>query len=47
MRSKSINEALNYTDDLLLSKGLGLSRSEINSLREIWSKLSQRRTNRK
>ena len=47
MRTKSVNEALDYTDELLLSRGLGLNKKDIDSLREIWSKLSKRRTNRK
>ena len=47
MRTKSVNEALDYTDELLLSRGLRLNKKDIDSLREIWSKLSKRRTNRK
>ena len=47
LRAKRINDALNYTDELLLNHKLGLSKNTIISLRNIWSKLSNRRVNRK
>lgn len=47
LRAKRIEDALNYTDELLLNHELGLDKSTITSLRNIWSKLSNRRVNRK
>lgn len=47
LRARRIEDALNYTDELLLSHELGLDKSTITSLRNIWSKLSNRRVNRK
>ena len=40
-------EALNYVDSIVLSDGLGLSRSDVLMLRDIWKKLSGRRLGRK
>lgn len=42
-----IEDALKIADKLLLVDGLGLSRRDVNSLREIWRKLRGRRINRK
>lgn len=47
LRAKRIADALDYTDELLLNYKLGLGNSTITSLRNIWSKLSNRRVNRK
>lgn len=47
LRAKRIEDALNYTDELLLNYELRLGKSNITSLRNIWSKLSNRRVNRK
>lgn len=47
LRVKRTEDALNYTDDLLLNRWLGLGKSTITVLRNIWSKLSNRRVNRK
>lgn len=47
LRAKRTEDALNYTDELLLNHKLGLGKSTITSLRNIWSKLSNRRVNRK
>lgn len=47
MRENKIEEALNYSDDILLKQGLGLSDLEVSMLKEIWIKLSSRRIDRK
>jgi len=47
IKKDGMEAALDYSDDILLIHGLGLSRIEINMLRQIWMKLSQRRTTRK
>lgn len=47
MRGQRIEEILDYTDDILLKKGLGLSGEEAAMLRNIWLKLSERRLGRK
>ena len=47
MRSKkSIEEILKITNKEILSKGYGLSDTEINLADRIWKKLSMRRLNR-
>ena len=47
IREDQIDEVLNYTDQILLADGLGLSQDEIIMLRNIWLKLSERRLGRK
>lgn len=47
LRAKNIEDALNYSDNLLLNIGLGLDKKTILTLRNIWHKLSSRRTDRK
>ncbi len=47
MRENKIEEALSYSDDILLKQGLGLSDLEVSMLKEIWIKLSSRRIDRK
>lgn len=47
IREDRIDEVLNYTDQILLADGLGLSQDEIIMLRNIWLKLSERRLGRK
>ena len=46
-RNGQTEQLLAYTDDILLRQGLNLSEHEINTLREIWYKLRDRRLNRK
>jgi adenine-specific DNA-methyltransferase len=45
--SRGIDAILEITDKTLLSDGLGLTAKEIKLLRQIWSKLRDRRINRK
>lgn len=47
IRENRIEEALSYSDEILLKQGLGLSENEIFMLKEIWLKLSDRRIDRK
>lgn len=47
IRRKDIEKVLDITDDLILSKGIGLSDKDISSLRKIWKKLRDRRLGRK
>lgn len=47
MRENKIEEALSYSDDILLKQGLGLSDIDVSTLKEIWIKLSSRRIDRK
>ena len=47
IREDRISEVLDYTDQILLADGLGLSQDEIIMLRNIWLKLSERRLGRK
>lgn len=47
IREDKIEEVLDYTDQILLVEGLGLTKSEVNVLRNIWIKLSERRLGRK
>lgn len=47
LRKQNINDALDYTDSVLLKDYLGLSSDEIYSVRGIWERLSSRRINRK
>jgi len=44
---KRITEALDYNDEILLQRGLGLSREETANLRCIWEKMRDRRLCRK
>lgn len=46
LREKKIDEVLVLTDDILLNKGLGLSKGEIALLNKIWKKMRDRRKNR-
>lgn len=43
IRGNRINEALNYSDGILLKQGLGLTYDEVQMLKNIWLKLSDRR----
>lgn len=47
IRKRKIEEVLNLVDEALLIKYHGFSKEEVNELRGIWRKLSQRRINRK
>lgn len=47
IREDKIEEVLDYTDQILLVEGLGLRKSEVDMLRNIWIKLSERRLGRK
>ena len=47
IREDRVDEVLDYTDQILLADGLGLSQDEIIMLRNIWLKLSERRFGRK
>ncbi len=47
IRNNKIIEVLDYTDNILLKKHLGLEHEEIMALRAIWERLSGRRSNRK
>jgi adenine-specific DNA-methyltransferase len=47
LRKNAIEDVLDITDRVLLKQGLGLSKKEIQMLRGIWSKLRDRRINRK
>ena len=47
LRRRDINAVLDITDPLLLREGMGLSEQQIQMLRNIWSKLRDRRINRK
>lgn len=47
IRDNKIEEVLDYSDRILLVKGLGLSGNEVKVLRNIWLKLSERRLGRK
>ena len=47
IREDKIYETLDYTDQILLKEGLGLSDREIVLLRGIWEKLRDRRIYRK
>lgn len=44
---KSIDEILEYSDEMILKKGFGFSNREIKLANSIWKKLSGRRLNRK
>ena len=46
-RNGEIQRVLEYTDDVLLRKGLGLSENEIALLHSIWDKMRTRRMKRK
>jgi adenine-specific DNA-methyltransferase len=41
------DDALDYCDDVLLRKGLGLSQRQVGQLRRIWERLRDRRTGRR
>lgn len=45
--SRNIDAVLNITDKTLLQNGLGLSKRDVNLLRNIWEKLCQRRLGRR
>ncbi len=47
IRKREIEKVLDIVDEALLIKYHGFSREEVNQLRRIWKKLSQRRLNRK
>ena len=47
IRDDRIDEVLDYTDQILLIEGLGLTKYEVGTLRNIWTKLSDRRIGRK
>ena len=47
IRDDRIDEVLDYTDQILLIEGLGLTKYEVDTLRNIWTKLSERRIGRK
>lgn len=47
IRDNRIEDALSYSDEILLKQGLGLSDDEIHMLKKIWLKLSSRRIDRK
>lgn len=47
IREDKIEEVLDYTDQILLIEGLGLTKPEVDMLRNIWLKLSERRLGRK
>ena len=47
IRDDRIDEVLDYTDQILLIEGLGLTKFEVGKLRNIWIKLSERRIGRK
>ena len=47
IRDDRIDEVLDYTDQILLIEGLGLTKSDVETLRNIWIKLSERRIGRK
>ena len=46
-RKGEIDKILEYTDEILLRNGLGLSEHEIKLLHSIWKKLCGRRMSRK
>lgn len=46
IRKKEIEKVLNIVDEALLIKHHGFSKEEVNQMRGIWEKLSQRRINR-
>lgn len=47
MRQGKIYDVLQYTDEILLKKNLGMCDDDIITLRNIWEKMSNRRINRK
>lgn len=47
IRQRKIEEVLDMVDEVLLVKHHGFTKSEVDALRGIWKKLSQRRINRK
>lgn len=47
IREDKIEEVLDYTDEILLVEGLGLTKPEVDMLRNIWIKLCERRLGRK
>lgn len=46
-RQGDIEAVLDYTDEILLIKGMGLTRDEVDKLRNAWRRLSDRRMKRK
>jgi adenine-specific DNA-methyltransferase len=47
IKKSGMEAGLDYVDNILLCRGLGLSKDEVLMLRQIWLKLSQRRLKRK
>jgi len=47
IREKGILSVLDIVDNVLLIKGLGLSKGDVNTIRNIWVKLRDRRNNRR
>lgn len=47
LRMKQIEAVLDITDEIILRRGMGLPRKDIQKLRQIWLKLRDRRVNRK
>lgn len=47
LRNNDIEAVLDITDQVLLIKGMGLSKEQVQNLRDIWRKLRDRRINRK
>lgn len=45
--NEGIEAVLDIADEILLIKGLGLSKEDVAALRNIWEKLRDRRINRK
>ena len=46
-REGKIDDILQYTDEILLHQGLGLTAHEVELLHNIWSKMKDRRLSRK
>lgn len=47
VREKRLEEALDIVDEVVLIQGLGLKTAQVNMLRAIWKKMSQRRKGRR
>lgn len=46
-REGKIDDILQYTDEILLHQGLGLTAHEVEMLHNIWNKMRNRRLSRK
>lgn len=46
LRNEGSKSVIDYTDEILLLEGLGLTEAEVEMLRDIWQTLQQRRLNR-